>query len=635
MTSRERLDLAAEQIFLVEPLEVPLFSPAEKLGVDELRENDSIRLFEERARSVRARFTLDEGNADILARICRVLDGMPLAIELAASRLHTVSLSQMARNLEESIQELARDHSIMDPRHQTLEAAIDWSYRLLALEDQQQFRLATVFRGGFTQVAFVEFSGALGFEPHIAEASLAQLVEKSLVLLRELGNQEQRYFLLEPVRQFGSQQMEADPLLARAFDAHADFFLHLAEEVGPDLHGVERKLKILQLEMEADNLRAALRRQLERGRSEIGLRFADALWEGYWLNQGYFAEGRDWVDQVLAISDESMGYRYGSVRLARGAFAWTLGSIDELLEHITLALEHAERIGDLQLLQWTHYWRASVIFDRSEFSTAQASLETAYEYALQAGEARGAAWAVFYQGQIARVKGETNRAIELFQESLAVLSELDLFGAGWCYIYLGHLATEKGEFAQARDYLKKSLDIYTDLENPRGLGGTERGLGIIELEEGNLEEAETHFRRSRYFFDQLGWIKMSSSSGIYLGFITTVTGRVEEATEHLIESLDYHYREQDELAIAHLLFVLGLLAIELGQENAAGHLFKVARNMQTNLAVSFPPHLISTIEAGQRKLAVKGIAVPTDGIPWEVCVRDSLKQTRCLAPSFY
>lgn len=603
VTSRERFDLPEENVFIVEPLAVPEHQSVTIGDVEILRENESIRLFEERAQAVRKPFALNERNADIMVRICRTLDGMPLAIELTASRLRSLSLTQIAENLEKSVQSFGRDHQGAVPRHQTLEAAIDWSYNLLDEEEQRLFRQATIFRSGFDLTALIELSEALGLDPGLTEATLAQLVEKSLVVIRDVDQNLRRYALLEPVRQFGITRMKVDPLFERALDAHAGYYLQLAENLGPSLHGRQRKINIRLLKLDADNLRAALRRHLKCERSEVCLRFTHALWEGYWLNQGYFTEGRDWVDQVLKISDESMGFLYGSTRLARGAFAWTLGSIDEALDHVYQALKLGEHIGEARLIQWALYWEAIVIFDRSDFSRAAEVLTRAYRVAHEAGEMRGAAWAVFYQAQIARVKGQTEHAISLYKEALAILSELDIFGAGWCFIYLGHLATEQQNLDLARGYLGKSLDIFEDLNNPRGLGGAERGLGLVELEAGNLELAEGHLRRSGHLFEQLGWIKMATSSMIHLGLIATLTGRVEEASELLIESLAYQDRERDWHSIAHLLFVFGLLAIRRGKGQVGLELFGSAEAIQQELEVAFPRHLVVAVEKARRGIS--------------------------------
>ncbi|MFV2045059.1 MAG: BTAD domain-containing putative transcriptional regulator, partial [Anaerolineales bacterium] len=259
VTSRERIDLPEEELFQVEPLAIPEAPADAPPDIQTLGENHSIRLFLERARAVRSPFELDARNAEILVGICRSLDGMPLAIELTASRLRSLSLNQISDRLQERKQTVGRDRKGAISRHQTLETAIDWSYNLLNDAEQHLFRLLTIFRGGFDLAALVEVSRSLHLDPGSAEVSLAQLVEKSLVVCRDLEPSQPRYVLLEPVRQFGLQRMQDDPLCERALDAHADYYLRLAERLGPALHGRQRKANIRPLELDADNLRAALR----------------------------------------------------------------------------------------------------------------------------------------------------------------------------------------------------------------------------------------------------------------------------------------------------------------------------------------------------------------------------------------
>jgi predicted ATPase len=616
-TSRERFDIPEEQVVIVEPLEIPEDpSVVDSPSLERLQENDSIRLFADRARSANESFLLNTDNAMLLVRICRMLDGMPLAIELTASRLHSLSLSQIADNLEQSIGLLRRDHEVAVPRHKTLEAALGWSYCLLNEDEQALFRLATIFRGGFDLAAFAALAQKLGYEAATAEQILAHLVEKSLVSVRELEPGCIRYVLLEPIRQFGQPLLEVDPAYEQILEAHAAYYLQLAMEIGPRLLGGERKDYIRGFDLEAGNLRKSLHYFLDHRRVDECLQFSHAVWEGYWLNQGYFSEGRDWVDQVLRVADGREDLLYGSSRLARGSFAWTLGNNDEALVHIEQALEHGRRLKDPYLTQWAHYWKAIVLFDLSEFDEAFHLLSEGHAIATNAGIARGAAWCTFYQAQIARVRGQTEHAISLFKESLKILSDLDVFGAGWCFVYLAHLELNQRNLDAARDYLDRSNVIFGGLENPRGLGGTERGYGILELEAGNMAQAEMHLRRSRRYFDRLGWIKMSSSSDLYMGFIAAMEDRVEEAADLLVPCLGYHYHEGDLHMVAQLLFIFGLLAIRRTEHAAGARLFAAAQGMQQELGVTFPLHLVQAVEKAEREL--RSMQIDEAGVePWE------------------
>jgi tetratricopeptide (TPR) repeat protein len=482
-------------------------------------------------------------------------------------------------------------------------------------DEQALFRLATAFRGGFDQHAFNALALELGVEAESAEHILSQLLEKSLIMTREIGENTTRYVLLEPVRQFGLQRLTQDPAHDQVQEAHAEYYLQLAQTVGPKLMGRERKTLIRKFDQEADNLRKSLRYHLDHRRVNECLQFAHAVWESYWLNHGYFSEGLDWIDRILSIADEGMGFLYGSTRLARGAFAWTLGRNDEALIHILQANDHARRIGEAYLTQWSLYWQAIVLFDQSEFSKVSDLLQEAHEIATKADIPRGAAWSVFYLGQVARVRGQIELAIKLFKESLDVLSDHDIFGAGWCHVYLGHLALEQQDLVSARQRFTMGQVIFADLDNMRGLGGAERGFGILELESGNLEQSEEHLRRSCRFFDRLGWIKMSNSSNMYLGYIAAMTGRVEEAADLLAGSLQHHYDERDWHMVAQLLFNFGLLEIQRQKHTIGAELICAAEAMQEELSVTFPLHLMRTIGRAKQEPTFVELD-PENILPW-------------------
>jgi predicted ATPase/DNA-binding SARP family transcriptional activator len=619
-TGRRRLDLSQEKVIEVQPLPVPALPDEADAGIERLAANESILLFLDRARAVRAPFELDAGNARTLTQICKSLDGMPLAIELAASRLRSHSLDQIADNLEQRMVSLGHEAGGVLPRHQTLAEAIQWSYDLLDPDEQRVFRLTAIFRGGFDLEALVEVARALPLGPRETEHALTLLVEQSLVILRPQSGVRERYTLLEPVRQFGLEKMKEDPSFGPSLERFAAHFLALSETLAPELHGRRRKSHVDTLEREADNLRATLRILVEGRRGNDCLRLNHALWEGFWHKQGYFSEGRRWVESVLAVSDDRSSFLYGSTLIARGAYEWTLGNLDASIASLDQALAFAEGLGDLRLLQQALYWKAIVVFDHSDFSEAEGLLRRGHQVARQAGERRGAAWDTFYLGQIARVRGQLELAVRLYTEALSVMEDEDVFGAGWSHTYLGHLAIERGDLARARWHLEQSRRIHTELGNLRGLGGTERGLGLADLEAGDLEAAEDHLQRSRHLFERLGWIKMSSSSMIYLGHIATQSGRVEEAAGLLIGSLAYQQREHDLHSIAHLLLELGLLADRRGVPEAAACLFEAAESLQRDLGVTFPKHLVLAVRGCRASWGPERRTIKGSVLPWQECV---------------
>ena len=237
---------------------------------------------------------------------------------------------------------------------------------------------------------------------------------------------------------------------------------------------------------------------------------------------------------------------------------------------------------------------------------AEACLVRGLRLAVEVGAKRGEGWQIYCQAHIARVTGKNREAIQLFQQALEILSEEDIFGAGWCYIYLGHLAVDANDLDRARQLLRESHRIYSELDNPRGKGGAERGLGVVELEAGNIVLAEEHLRRSRQLFRQLAWVKMASSSEIYLGYLAAIQGRPEEAEELLLDSLAYQRRESDLYSMAHVLFILGLIAARKDEYTQALELLDAANALGQDLDVAFPRHLVIAVENAREVLRDHG-----------------------------
>src|SRR5919202_492349 len=271
-TSREALSIAGEATWLVPPLSLP--DPEHPPPVEDLAGYEAVRLFLERAAAVSSRFELTERNAPAVAQVCRRVDGMPLAIELAAARARVLSVEQIASRLEDSFRLLATDSRTALPRQRTLRATIGWSHELLSQEEQALFRRLSVFAGGFALEAAEGVCAGVGIERDGVLDLLTHLVDKSLLLVAQQGGEEARYRVLETVRQYGAEKLKEsgdEPEIRRR---HADFFLKLAEEAEPGLMGPEQGEWLERLEQEHGNLRAALMWSLGGGNQELGLRLA-------------------------------------------------------------------------------------------------------------------------------------------------------------------------------------------------------------------------------------------------------------------------------------------------------------------------------------------------------------------------
>ena len=296
-TSREALWVEGEIMWNVPPLSVP--EPQGTPSSEELEAYESVRLFVERARERSPSLSLSAPNALAVADICRMLEGIPLAIELAAARVGTLSVEQISERLEGSLELLTRGGRTAVPRHRTLKGTLEWSYGLLSEPERVLFRRLSVFAGGWT----LEASEAVGSGEAVAQIEvldlLSGLVEKSLVVTKRGHEGGARYRLLEPIRQYALEKLEERGEIEDAKHAYAQYFLALAEEGEPELLGPRETQWYNRLEEEHDNIRAALSWSLEGADPELGFRLAGAIW-WFWQRHGHLSEGLMWLDEGLA-----------------------------------------------------------------------------------------------------------------------------------------------------------------------------------------------------------------------------------------------------------------------------------------------------------------------------------------------
>ena len=297
-TSREPLGVRGETLYPI----LPLALPAVHLSVDEIRQTNSVQLFVERARSILPAFGLTPDNAEVVSTICRDLDGIPLAIELASARVSVLNVNQIQERLDHRL-DLLVSATRADERHRTLRAAIDWSYDLLSASEQLLLQRLTLFTAGFT-LSTAKSACAWG-EIQRSEVLdvLSSLVSKSLVVAETLQGSEARYRLLETIRQYAQEKLNASGEWVAAHDGYLACFLRLTEEVAPKLREQYQQLWFDWLETENDNIRAALAWALEQGRIETGMRIGTALYS-FWQTRAYSREGYTWYERFLQQADE-------------------------------------------------------------------------------------------------------------------------------------------------------------------------------------------------------------------------------------------------------------------------------------------------------------------------------------------
>ncbi len=491
-TSREALGVIGETAYIVPSLSVP---ETAAVALDALAEFDAVRLFVERAAAVLPSFRLEPQNASAVAAICRHLDGMPLAIELAAARMNALSAEDIAQRLHDRFTLLTGGSRTTIPRHRTLRAALDWSFDLLTDPERMLLRRLAVFAGGFTLEAAEAVCAGDEVEPRSTVDILAHLVEKSLVVFHA---HERRYGLLETIRQYSEERLIASGYAAWMREQHGAYYLHLAEQAEPLLRGREQRAWLERLEGEHNNLRAALEwsKTAEDG-SERLLRLAAALWR-FWHVHGYWREGRQWLEEALAKAPGAPLPIRTKALFGAGVLAiWQqdYGPASRFLEE---SLAVARMRGDdraaadaLRALSQAAWWQR-------DYERASALSEESLTLFQQIGDPWGISSALRHRGfQILthhQRKREWQLASSMFEESLGISRALgDLRGVGHSTSGLGITARLAGQYKQAERLLQEALSLFRDLGDMFGIVNVLLELGRVAARRGDTERTTRLF----------------------------------------------------------------------------------------------------------------------------------------------
>lgn len=324
-TSREALGVPGETLWRVPSLSLP--DAGQVPTVEDMVQCEAVRLFVDRAVATAPEFAITPKNASAIARICQRLDGIPLAIELAAARVKVLAVDQIAARLDDRFRLLTGGSRIAVPRQQTLRATMDWSYGLLLEKERAVFRQLSVFAGGWALEAAEAVCVGKRIKKHAVLDLLAELVEKSLVEM-ETQDGEARYRFLETIRQYSWEKLVESKEAAAVRTRHRDWYLALAERAESELHGPQQGVWLERLESEHDNLRAALRwSKTEEGGAEAWLRLAGAL-HWFWNIRGHASEGRDWLEGALSTKRDTSASVRARALCGAGILAWRQGDIN-------------------------------------------------------------------------------------------------------------------------------------------------------------------------------------------------------------------------------------------------------------------------------------------------------------------
>jgi predicted ATPase/DNA-binding CsgD family transcriptional regulator len=560
VTSRARLQVSGERDILVGPLAVPERGETGDLhgaSVEQVQEFGAIRLFVERARAVRPDFKLTEATAAPIAEICARLDGLPLAVELAAARSRVFSPRLLVDRLALRLPLLTGGPQDVPTRHRTMRDAIAWSYDLLSREEQALFRRLAVFAGGFTLDAAEAVSRSQESEPApIAERgvrsqgeltpsslppdsrllapsvvdTLSSLIDNSLLREEDSPEGETRFRMLETIREYGRTRLQEQGEEEEMCRRHVAFFLDLAEGVEAALMGPSQSVWLARLQADHDNFRAALTRATDSGDAETALRLSAALWR-YWEGRGHLAEGRDWLERAVASgTDLAPGARskalnnLGNVALDLGDYATALVRYEESLairRHLGDQVGVASTLNNLGLL-------AGIAGD---LARARSLHEESAHLWREIGDQQRLALSLTNLAEVVSAEGDHDRAWALLQEPLAFRQQLaDTRGLAYTLNALGEVARRRGDISVARRLLERSLTLFREIDSQRGIGFALINLARVDLDHRDLQLAASRCIEALSIRRELADRRGIAESLEGLGLVAVAAGFLEPAT---------------------------------------------------------------------------------------------------------
>jgi predicted ATPase len=471
-TSRERLGIAGEQVYGVPPMTLP---EGERPSAAMVLASESGQLFCDRATSVRADFELDEGQAPWVGEICRRLEGLPLALELAAARVHVVGLERLCTHLAEKLKVLTDGDPTAGARHRTLRGTMEWSYDLLSKEERELFQALSVFAGGWSIEAAAALCPELGDEFKVLEL-LGHLADKSLVIATQ-GVSETRYRFLEPIREFALEMLQTTEQLALRRDRHLGWFLALAESAEPHLMGKEQAPWFACLEMEHENMLAAHRWALSLpSRAVKGVKLASALYR-FWYTRGLGTMGRTALENALSRAGDGCTPTQRAAGLTRAGILAVTQSEDPRVAAplFQQALVLCRDTGDVKGAAAALLGLGMASQVQGETRAARAFYDEALRESRASGNLASAGAALNNLGLIAQAEADYESARRLFEESVATWRQLgDRGGIIHPLSSLCSLALRLGDREKAASFLKEALEACLEIE------GKFSGVSVLE-----------------------------------------------------------------------------------------------------------------------------------------------------------
>jgi len=508
-TSREPLAIQGEAAWPVPTLSTP--DPAKPGGPRRLMQFESVRLFAERARAADPAFDITTETATAVASICRQLDGIPLAIELAAARVRNLSIAQIADRLHDRFKLLKSSGGAALPRHQTLEAAVSWSYDLLTEAERALLQRLAVFAGGCTLESAETVCSDESSDDSLDDVldTISHLTDKSLVTVERKPGGQVRYGMLETIRQFAEARFAASGEADRYRERHRDHFLSLAEEAEPHLQMADQKEWLARLDAEHDNLRAALTWSVD---GDYRLRIAAALWR-YWYLRGFASEGRSWLEGGLRRQEAASPLLQARALNGAGVLAMAQADGQHAKEHFAACLDLRRSLGDEAGVARALNNLGLIARRMHDYSSARNYYAETIEIWRRTRNPPGLAMALVNLGGVCIDDNDLGTAVDLLEQSLAIYRKLDdAWSLAATLHNLGAAAKEMKCYPAARRYLRESLEIKRTLGDPGAIAISLNSLGATETKLGNHQMAVTLIAASHHVLAQTKGVSPSDEA---------------------------------------------------------------------------------------------------------------------------
>ena len=588
VTSRAVLHVSIEYDFPIPPLALPDLKKLPESQV--LARYAAVALFIQRAQAIKPDFHITDANASCIAAICTRLDGLPLAIELAAARINLLPPHALLARLEHRLHLLTSGARDVPARQRTLRNTLEWSYTLLDAAEQRLFRRLSVFAGGCTLDALEAIYTALGDASGQILDGVASLIDNSLLHQTEQEGEELRLVMLETIREYGLEALTARGEMEVTLQAHAIYYLQLAEQGGPNLIGVEQQRWCNRLEREHANLQAALYWSIERKEAELTLRLSDALW-WFWLTHNHLSEGRQWLEKALSGSEGRVTSVRADVLNVLGLLLLNQGDYEQAERRCAESVALYRELGDTVGIAWPLHHLALVALDQGEYTRAHSLFEECLTRFSEAGDKIGRAYSLCHLALLYNEQGEYEKACSFAEDGLKLFRGLEhghgISEALFCLVKV-FIVSQSGK-AVVHRLLEECLALARETGDESRMADALHVAARDALSQGAVATARSFIEESLAFSKAKGYRAGIIGSLAVLGQVTAAQGDYAQAQAFYEESLTLAREMGFKRLIPANLEGLAAVFAAQGEPMRAARLWGAAEALREAMGMPLPP----------------------------------------------